>query len=1281
MTAPETFFNKYLTKFFIAPIVVLLMLTQGNSALYAQSIPLCYDDHTFTSPEASVAIYPTLNDSIYCSNPTINIIVPPAHGSTNLENNTGNGEILPSVIYTPLQESPAGSQFIGIDSILISVCCNGPCDTSWIYITVTTLPDNIFNSDCTFPADSNAFGMTELFSCSNVNSMSTPMVADIDGDGYPEIIACKHDSQQSPWYSNGFLVFDGRNGTLKQTIYTYQFVNNGQCVTIADIDRDGLAEIYLLNREGFVCSYSNSGTLRWVNSTTVVPYNFLLTAADIMGDSTAEIVCGSYIFNASDGTLLLQGVTQETGRGFAAPNGFNTTNKPYYLYSLCDINNDGKLELCAGNTIYSITITNENGTAGNSWNILRQADVNPAITNYDGQTISIDFDGDGDLDICVIGTSHSISSNNLPGTHTVNTYVWDGQTSTILGYKSQIVNSNYCPSIPSSADLDGNGSPEIAFTIKGVGLIAYSYNPNATSSMSELHHYIPFGETTGLTVFDFNQDNHNEIVFRNDSLLYIVDGSTLTNKCTPVPAFSGTLTEYPVVADVNGDSHAEIIVSRAYLDWSSGNCNGCISVYGSATPGAWSSARKVWNQWAYNSVNINEDLTIPQHLFNIANQFPNGKQPFNTFLCQMPMIDRQGRIFTLAADAAADNATMFWTDDSVSVAVEYHNQGGATLVAPYGITIYKNEYLGAVIMRDSILTNLTDSNLHTLRIPRNIICQLNENDSLVISINDLGNGIAQNGGQQAECDTSNNIITIKTSIFSNSGDTSATACDSFFWWNISYTNSTDTPEHVYTNFTGCDSTVTLNLTVNHSSTYTETVYTCDSLTWHNITYTASTQSPTFTTQNHSGCDSIITLHLTVFQSTVLDESTTICQDQLPYHWGDTILNPDIENDSPSTHNYSSSYTNGHGCDSTIRLSLSVNPTHQATDHQQHCDKYMWQDGITYHTSTNVPQIHLENSYGCDSIVTLDLDIIQSKLTELTDSFCQGTQYQFNGHSYITGGIYSDTLQAENGCDSITKLTLTMLSIPVLHITESHDCETRQYFIHAESNVDYLCWSANGNWNDDWGSVHGRNLIVSTPTPLTLTLFADYTSTPTCSKTTSITLQPIIMPEAIMDVSPEYLTNDNRTIIAKNHSSGEEWVQWFVDGNDFGSEQSISYTCGMNTDSVLITLFANNSLCHDSVSRTVYVRKNTIYAPNAFTPNESTNNTFDILFTGILEYELAIYSRQGLEIYSSVTGSSPWDGTYKGSPCPEGCYVWIVKYRSVVEPQYWHTEKGTVILLR
>jgi hypothetical protein len=92
-----------------------------------------------------------------------------------------------------------------------------------------------------------------------------------------------------------------------------------------------------------------------------------------------------------------------------------------------------------------------------------------------------------------------------------------------------------------------------------------------------------------------------------------------------------------------------------------------------------------------------------------------------------------------------------------------------------------------------------------------------------------------------------------------------TACNSFTWIDgINYTTSNNTAIFNLVNSVGCDSVVTLNLTINNPSVGSQIETAIDSYTWpfNNQTYSQS-GTYTDTIPNAVGCDSIVTLNLTM----------------------------------------------------------------------------------------------------------------------------------------------------------------------------------------------------------------------------------------------------------------------------------------------------------------------------------------------------------------------------------------------------------------------------------
>lgn len=89
----------------------------------------------------------------------------------------------------------------------------------------------------------------------------------------------------------------------------------------------------------------------------------------------------------------------------------------------------------------------------------------------------------------------------------------------------------------------------------------------------------------------------------------------------------------------------------------------------------------------------------------------------------------------------------------------------------------------------------------------------------------------------------------------------------------------------------------------------------------------------------------------------------------------------------------------------------------------------------------------------------------------------------------------------------------------------------------------------------------------------------------------------------------------------------------------------------------------------------------IYVPNTFTPNGNTiNELFFALGVNIGDFNMEIYNRWGELIYTGDRMAKSWDGTYQGLPCPDGVYVWKIRYGDLYSDKVYEIV-GHVNLLR
>jgi hypothetical protein len=275
------------------------------------------------------------------------------------------------------------------------------------------------------------------------------------------------------------------------------------------------------------------------------------------------------------------------------------------------------------------------------------------------------------------------------------------------------------------------------------------------------------------------------------------------------------------------------------------------------------------------------------------------------------------------------------------------------------------------------------------------------------------------------CDST---ITIDLTVNSSTvGSESVTACDLYVWPVTGFTYTiTGAYNTTLSNAAGCDSTVTLNLTIHNSNGNAEVVTACDSYFWvaDGNTYTSS-GSYGGTLTNIYGCDSVVTLNLTITNSTTSSISPTAC---------DSYLSPE-GNTYTSTGTYIEVISNAAGCDSTITINLTVNSSSTGLENVTACDSYFWAtDGNSY-TSTGTYNTTLTNAIGCDSIVTLNLTINNSTTGSETVTTCDSYTWAADGNTYSSSGTYNTTLTTAAGCDSVVTLNLTINTVNV-SVTQS-----------------------------------------------------------------------------------------------------------------------------------------------------------------------------------------------------------------------------------------------------
>lgn len=240
---------------------------------------------------------------------------------------------------------------------------------------------------------------------------------------------------------------------------------------------------------------------------------------------------------------------------------------------------------------------------------------------------------------------------------------------------------------------------------------------------------------------------------------------------------------------------------------------------------------------------------------------------------------------------------------------------------------------------------------------------------------------------------------------------------------------------------GCDSVVTLTLAVNPTFTTQSSLSICqgENHKFGSQTLTTSgTYQEVFTSLE--GCDSTVTLQLTVFPTFDEAISETICEGE-SYIFGDETLT--------NSGTFTKTFTSVNDCDSTVTLRLKVAPNYSRAINEIICDNEDFMLGTESFTETGTYVKEFLTVDGCDSVITLNLTVFPTYEIDTTIAICDGESYVFGNEKMSKAGMFTKTFSTRNGCDSTINLTLEVL--PIYNQTDTVSiCEGEFYLFDTDT---------------------------------------------------------------------------------------------------------------------------------------------------------------------------------------------------------------------------------------
>lgn len=180
-----------------------------------------------------------------------------------------------------------------------------------------------------------------------------------------------------------------------------------------------------------------------------------------------------------------------------------------------------------------------------------------------------------------------------------------------------------------------------------------------------------------------------------------------------------------------------------------------------------------------------------------------------------------------------------------------------------------------------------------------------------------------------------------------------------------------------------------------------------------------------TIPNSTGCDSVLTINLTVLGSTASAITATACE---------SYLSPSGNHTWTSSGTYADTLGNSLGCDSIVTVNLTILAPTSGTLTATACDGLVSPSGNVLWASSGTYMDTIPNAAGCDSIITATVTILQSTSVTLNETACLSYTAP-SGTVYTASGTYMDTIPNAAGCDSVLTIQLTVLQ-PNVAVTQS-----------------------------------------------------------------------------------------------------------------------------------------------------------------------------------------------------------------------------------------------------
>jgi gliding motility-associated-like protein len=271
----------------------------------------------------------------------------------------------------------------------------------------------------------------------------------------------------------------------------------------------------------------------------------------------------------------------------------------------------------------------------------------------------------------------------------------------------------------------------------------------------------------------------------------------------------------------------------------------------------------------------------------------------------------------------------------------------------------------------------------------------------------------------------------------------------------------------------------------------------------------------------------------------------------------------------------------------------------------------------------------------------------------------------------TTTVYTVVVTDANGCSSAEQTTLVkVIDLPdaVFSNSAGYCPPAIIYFTNGTDSVVSWEWNfgdpASGGYDTSTLENPAHMYASGGNYSVTLIVTNAYGCRDTLVQPAAVYVPPA--PDANLTADAQFLTTlDPATVFNNLTTGGTAYVIYYGDGDSLATAGTGPYPHAYDSIGIYeVMLIAwNNTGCMDTTWLTLVIEEaSTCFIPNAFTPNNSgVNDLFMVYGENVDEFELMIFDRWGMLLYTTNDINQGWDGTYNGTKCEEDVYVWRLKY--------------------